>query len=129
MDSRKVQKIGYSTLSISLPSNWVKEVGLERGDTVFLESQEDGSLKLFPSSPIKPDEGAEKWICDSTLCDEPKMLERIIVGNYILGRDLLSISSSSLSLTLIDRFEIFISMISSFSISPIAPPAAASGET
>lgn len=94
MNSRKVQKIGYSTLSISLPSNWVKEVGLERGDTVFLEPQEDGSLKLFPSSPIKPEEGAEKWICDSALCDEPKMLERIIVGNYILGRDLLLITSS-----------------------------------
>lgn len=94
MESRKVQKVGYSTLSISLPSNWVKETGLKRGDTIFLESEKDGSLKLFPSKILKPKEGMEEYICNSDLCDDPKMLERIIVGSYILGRDIFSIISS-----------------------------------
>ena len=94
MESRKVQKVGYSTLSISLPSNWVKETDLKRGDTVFLVPEKDGSLKLFPSKLLKPREGIEEYICNSDLCDDPKMLERIIVGSYILGRDLFSIISS-----------------------------------
>ncbi len=94
MESRKLQKVGYSTLSISLPSNWVKEMNLKRGDTVFLVPEKDGSLKLFPSKLLKPREGVEEYICNADLCDDPKMLERIIVGSYILGRDLFSIISS-----------------------------------
>ncbi len=94
MESRKLQKVGYSTLSVSLPSNWVKEMNLKRGDTVFIESEKDGSLKLFPSDMIKPSEGVEEYICNADLCDDPKMLERVIVGSYILGRDLISVISS-----------------------------------
>ncbi|UCF58412.1 MAG: phosphate uptake regulator PhoU [Candidatus Bathyarchaeota archaeon] len=94
MESRKLQKVGYSTLSISLPSKWVREMNLKRGDTVFLTPEKDGSLKLFPTKVLKPKEGIDEYICNSDLCDDPKMLERIIVGSYILGRDLLSIISS-----------------------------------
>jgi phosphate uptake regulator len=94
MESRKVQKVGYSTLSVSLPSNWVKETGLKRGDTVFLVPEKDGSLKLFPSKILKPEEGIDEYVCNSDLCDDPKMLERIVVGSYILGRDLFSVISS-----------------------------------
>jgi len=94
MESRKLQKVGYSTLSVSLPSNWVKEMNLKRGDSLFLVPEKDGSLKLFPSNLLKPREGIEEYICNADLCDDPKMLERIIVGSYILGRDILSIISS-----------------------------------
>jgi len=94
MESRKVQKVGYSTLSISLPSDWVKKVNLKRGDTLFLVPEKDGSLKLFPSKILKQREGVEEYICNADLCDDPKMLERVIVGSYILGRDLFSIISS-----------------------------------
>lgn len=94
METRKLQKVGYSTLSVSLPSNWVKENGMKRGDTVFLMPEKDGSLKLFPSKLVKPKEKAEEYICNSDLCDDPKMLERIIAGSYILGRDIFSIISS-----------------------------------
>jgi phosphate uptake regulator len=93
MESRKLQKVGYSTLAVSLPSDWAKEKNLKRGDTVFLSPEKDGSLKLFPSRLLKPTEGVEEYTCNADLCDDPKMLERIIVGNYILGRDLFSIIS------------------------------------
>jgi len=94
MESRKLQKVGYSTLSVSLPSNWVKEMNLKRGDSVFLAPEKDGSLKLFPSKLLKSTERVQEYICNSDLCDDPKMLERVIVGSYILGRDLFSIISS-----------------------------------
>ena len=89
-----MQKVGYSTLSVSLPRDWVKEMNLKRGDTVFLTSEKDGSLKLFPSELLKPTEAVEEYVCNSDLCDDPKMLERIIVGSYILGRDFFSVISS-----------------------------------
>ncbi len=94
MDTRKLQKVGYSTLSVSLPSSWVKENGLKRGDNVFLVPENDGSLKVFPSDLVKSKEEVEEYICNADLCDDPKMLERVIVGSYILGRDLFSMISS-----------------------------------
>lgn len=94
MDTRKLQKVGYSTLSVSLPSSWVKERGLKRGDNIFLMPENDGSLKLFPSELVKSKEEAEEYICNADLCDDPKMLERVIVGSYILGREVFSIISS-----------------------------------
>ena len=94
MDTRKLQKVGYSTLSVSLPSSWVKENGLKRGDNIFLMPENDGSLKLFPSELIKSKEEVEEYICNADLCGDPKMLERVIVGSYILGREVFSIISS-----------------------------------
>ena len=94
MEARKIQKVGYSTLSVSLPSAWVKEANLKRGDTVFLSSEKDGSLKIFPSELVKPKEEVEEYICNADLCTEPKMLERVIIGNYILGREIFSLISS-----------------------------------
>lgn len=42
-------RLGRTTLVISLPSEWVKTNGLETGDIVNLEVQNDGALVLYPS--------------------------------------------------------------------------------
>ena len=94
IESRKVQKVGPSTLSVSIPRHWADEMGLKRGSVIFLTLEKDGSLRLFPSKPSDSEERTEEYICNSDLCDEPRMLERIVVGSYILGRDVFSIISS-----------------------------------
>jgi len=94
VESRKVQRVGYSTLSVSLPSNWVKNVGLKPGDIVSLLPENDGSLKLVPNVLAEHKEETNEFIINSDLCNEQGMLERIIVGNYILGRDILVVASS-----------------------------------
>lgn len=96
VEKRKVQQVGYSTLNVSLPSNWVKTVGLKRGDFLLLTEESDGSLKLMPSAlaETRLTIGRELTI-NSDLCNESGMLERVIIGNYILGRESFLISSSS----------------------------------
>lgn len=94
MESRKVQRVGYSTLSVSLPSDWVKSVGLQRGDRVAFMPERDGSLRLVPGPLVERETEAEENVVKSDLCDEPRMLERVVVGNYILGCDTLRIVSS-----------------------------------
>ena len=94
MSHRKLQKVGHSSISVSLPRKWVKEMNLKRGDAVVVVPENDGSLKIFPSDTLEQDQRAEEYICNSDLCDDPKMLERIIVGSYILGRDIFSVISS-----------------------------------
>lgn len=92
MESRKVQRVGLSTLSVSLPSDWVKEVNLKQGDLIFITQEGDGSLKLNakPERQVK----VEDFVINSDLCNEPEMLERLIVGNYVIGRDTLRLVAS-----------------------------------
>lgn len=94
MDTRKLQKVGHSTLSVSLPRNWVKENNLKRGHHVFLSREKDGSLRVLPSQHIETEISEDEYICNADLCVDPKMLERVIVGNYILGRETFSMISS-----------------------------------
>jgi len=94
LETRKVQRVGYSTLSVSLPRDWVKDVGLKHGDLVTFVKERDGSLKLMPSELVEHKAKVEEFVINSDLCDESGILERIVVGNYILGRDVITIISS-----------------------------------
>lgn len=94
MESRKVQKVGYSTITVSLPSEWVKENNIKPGDLVFIVPEIDGTLRIVPSDLARKEE-AEEYIVNADVCDEKKMLERLIVGSYILGRDVIRITSTS----------------------------------
>ncbi len=93
MESRKVQKVGTSTLTISLPKPWVEKFGLKQGDQVFLE-EEGPYLKVTPAAMATRRTGAPEYVVDADLCDEPGILHRVIVGNYVLGRERLVIKAS-----------------------------------
>jgi phosphate uptake regulator len=95
MEPRKIQKVGHSTLTVSLPSEWVKDVGVKQGDTIVCISERDGSLKLLPMADSKSEKKAKEFIVDSDLCNEAGILERIVVGNYVLARDTIIIVSSN----------------------------------
>jgi len=94
MESRKIQKVGAATLTISLPKEWAGRRNLKKGDQVFLV--EDGeALKVLPGPAAEErHRAATEFIVDADLCDEPGMLERVIVGNYVLGREKIIIRSS-----------------------------------
>jgi phosphate uptake regulator len=91
VEPRKVQKVGYSTLSVSLPMNWAKKTGLKKGDLVFISEESDGSLRLT-AEPSKPEE-FPVYEVNVDNCDNTKVLERVIVGNYVLGRSLIKVES------------------------------------
>ena len=94
MESRKVQKVGYSTMTVSLPSEWAKQNNINPGDLVFLIPEKDGTLKIMPSQ-IAQKEEAEEYIINADACDEQGLLERIVVGSYILGRDVIRVTSAT----------------------------------
>jgi phosphate uptake regulator len=55
--------------------------------------EKDGTLKIVPSQVAQKEETKE-YIINADACDEKGMLERIIVGSYILGLDVIRITSS-----------------------------------
>ena len=92
MEGRKLQKVGYSTLAVSLPSQWVKQAGLRKGDTVFCSIEKDGSLRLIPIG-LAEEKPKRHVAVNMDLCGERKLLERLIVGCYIMGCDAVTIFS------------------------------------
>lgn len=95
---RRVQKFGRSTLMISLPSTWVKSVGLSPGDTVGIEVLEDGTLRLAPLSMMQKKKERILRIRVSQASSET-MLTRAIYAGYLLGMDSIIIESVSIVLS------------------------------
>ena len=52
METRKVQRAGYSSLSVSLPMNWTKKVSLKPGDMIFFTQDKENSLNLMISTKM-----------------------------------------------------------------------------
>src|SRR3989442_2212341 len=93
-ESRKIQTVVASTLTIWLPKAWVTQRKLKRGDPVFLV-EEGETLKILPSEEAAARKRSmTEFLVDADLCDEPGMLERVIVGNYVLGREKITVRSA-----------------------------------
>jgi phosphate uptake regulator len=90
LETRKVQRVGYSTLTVSLPREWVEDVNLKAGDIVSIRREDDGSLKLIPGTERKREE-VKGCIINADLCSSPNLLARVITGNYILGHDTIQV--------------------------------------
>lgn len=85
-----MQRVGYSTLTVSLPRDWVEDVKLKAGDIVSIKREDDGSLKLVPGTEHKRDE-IKNCVVNADLCNSNHLLTRVITANYILGHDTIQI--------------------------------------
>ncbi|HLF05617.1 MAG TPA: phosphate uptake regulator PhoU, partial [Thermoplasmata archaeon] len=93
MEYRKLQKVGADTLTVSLPREWVRRKQLKKGDQVVL-LEEGASLKLLTAEAAEGRQRAPTaTVVDADLCSGKGFLERIVVGNYILGREKITIVS------------------------------------
>jgi phosphate uptake regulator len=80
-------------MTVSLPSTWTKRHNINPGDLVFIVPEKDGTLKIVPSQVAQKEE-AKEYIINADACGEKGIMERIVVGSYILGRDVIKITSS-----------------------------------
>ena len=100
---RKVQQLGSSTLGVTVPASWARHHGIEKGDDLIMQRDESGgSLLLVPEDPTTTDEEATVDV-DSFDADA---IERAVVSQYVLGRQLIHISASE-SLTREERDAVF----------------------
>jgi phosphate uptake regulator len=91
MEARKVQKVGYSTLIVSLPKDWVEEVSLKQGDIVSFRRESDGGITVYPG--LTKERENYRYVIDADLCDGTNLLTRIITANYLTGHDTIQIVS------------------------------------
>jgi phosphate uptake regulator len=82
METRKVQRLGPSTLAMTLPAEWASEHDVEKGDEVSLRMGGKGTLTVMPESASA--EESEAIVHADDL--DANAVERAIVAQYVLGR-------------------------------------------
>jgi len=83
MDIRKIQKTG-GTFFVSLPHDWTKKNGIDRGSLVSILETENGRLIIDPKYELKKNIEVAEVVPSS-------YLKREIVGKYLLGYDVIRI--------------------------------------
>jgi len=86
-NERRLQKIGSSIL-MSLPAEWIKTLGLKKGDILSIENNHDNSITVFPVRD-RNSQGTEITIHLFDLSHD-KLINQIY-GAYLLGYDLIKI--------------------------------------
>lgn len=89
--ARRLQKIGSSML-VSLPSEWVKNNNLKKGNMVMIEVNRNNSISLYPSD-IDAEDVKEVNIPHPQLSIDS--LTNQIYGAYLLGYDIIRIKGKS----------------------------------
>jgi len=93
---RRVQSTGRGSYIISLPKEWIHEIGIEKGSEVAFKVREDSSLILVPSKMIEEKGSAPKpelkdfWVYVHEK-DNPKTICRKIISLYVINADLIHI--------------------------------------
>ena len=89
MEGRKLQLAGGSTYLVSLPKTWVQSAGLKPGDTLFLETESDGSVSVRHQAIEKPK--VRRKVFEESGEETRDHLLRKLIGAYISGFGLIEV--------------------------------------
>lgn len=89
METRKVQRLGPSTLAMTLPAEWAQEHHVEKGDEISLRVGGKGTLTVMPESTQT---GESEAVIHAEHLDADAV-ERAIVAQYVLGRRIIYVES------------------------------------
>ncbi len=98
---RKVQQVGYSTLSVSIPREFARDLRLGPGDSLLFRQDSDGTLRLIPATSAKK---TSKVTIRAEQVGNEEMLSKLVIGSYALGYDTIEVSGRTpLSKVTVDR--------------------------
>lgn len=89
---RKVQQLGSATLAVTVPADWARTHNVQKGDEITIQHDNNGgSLLIVPEQPAVRE--SEATLDADTLSGEG--LERALVTQYVLGRQLITIEGTT----------------------------------
>ncbi|HEY1198594.1 MAG TPA: phosphate uptake regulator PhoU [Thermoplasmata archaeon] len=91
--TRRVQRTGSSSLSITLPKAWTDSMNLQTGDTLRFRDLGGGRLEVSPANAEAPSERRQKLLRIDASGAPPKLLARLLIGAYITGQDQIMVTS------------------------------------
>jgi len=91
--TRRVQEVGYSTLTIALPKDWSRKMGVRRGDVLHVLEMPDGSLVIRKELETRSAQRMEGSLV--VYSEDSKELERSVIALYETGYDAVRISGDA----------------------------------
>lgn len=93
MEIRRVQKTGASTMTVSLPKDWIQSNSIRPGDPVVVRVLPDGTIAIDPKMQGDREESRKVIMTDE---DESKEhLTRKLIGAYLAGYNIIEVRSKS----------------------------------
>ncbi|MEM1922399.1 MAG: phosphate uptake regulator PhoU [Nitrososphaerota archaeon] len=86
---RRLQRLGTTTLVVSLPKQWASERGLKPGDIVYIEVNGD-SLLIHSREVTREPQTA---VINADAVEEPEVLARLVASCFLQGYDTVKVSS------------------------------------
>ena len=83
-----MQKVGYNSLSISIPKEYAEEMNLKKGDSMLFREDSDGTLRLIPATKARE---AVRLTLRAEQAGSVEMLTGLVVGAYALGYDTIEV--------------------------------------
>ncbi len=93
-ETRKIQFTGKSSYIVSLPKQWIMEMGLKRGDQIRIARTGSSALQIYPTqlqTQRTKNEGATIEIGD----DQASSIIRKLISLYFLGYKTINIKSKT----------------------------------
>ena len=85
--TRRVQRTGSSSLSITLPKAWTDSMNLQTGDTLRFRDLGEGRLEISPARADGVPGARQKLLRIDASSAPPRLLARLLIGAYITGQD------------------------------------------
>ena len=91
LEIRRIQKTGASTMTISLPKDWIKSNSIKPGDSLAIRVMADGTISIDPKMDRAKTESRKViWV----EADESKEhLTRKLIGAYLAGYNIIEVRS------------------------------------
>ena len=84
-ETRRLQFTGKSSYIVSLPKQWVTELGLKQGDQITITRQGKSGLKILPAKDQTKTVQSEEAVLEIARDEENSTIIRKLVSLYFLG--------------------------------------------
>ncbi len=84
-ETRKIQFTGKSSYIISLPKQWVMELGLKQGDQIRMVRKGSSTLELYPPKFESRTQKKEDAVIEINVEEEASSIVRKLISLYFLG--------------------------------------------
>ncbi len=91
MESRKIIKLGASSLVVSLPKEWIEKFNIKKGDSVEFEIGVEGSLTIIPKQILEKIDQEVEIVAPSDFT--PGRLERELIGAYLSNYSIIRVKA------------------------------------
>ena len=105
-EMRKIQFTGKSSYIVSLPKEWVMDMGLKQGDQVTIVRQGTSTLQIIPSKRHTKGVETEDATFEINPDDESAVIVRKLVSLYFLGFKTINVKPKSGRLKPSQRFAV-----------------------